>query len=76
MTDQAPAIEIGDRYLDLDPRHDGRVVQIIGTASVTGEDDLRYVAEVEVHPTNPEAVGRTTNLKPETLLKRYKRISH
>lgn len=63
--------EIGDRFEDTDPRSEGRVVELRGIAF-----DGRWIAQVEVHPKNPTAVGRHTTLSSETLTRYFRKISH
>lgn len=67
---------IGERFEDKDPRNEGRVIQVLkhdgGLDGYTGH----YVAEVKVHPKNPDAVGRKVRLSADTLDKRYRQVSH
>jgi len=69
MTNDEREIEVGDRFIDRDKRNAGRVVQVIDRVGRTA----RVV--VEVHPLNPEAVGRETRVSVQTLRSHYRRQS-
>lgn len=63
---------VGDRFEDRDPRHEGRVVEV---------RKINYLAEsayvqVEVHPSNPSAVGIHRWISFASLAKRYRKVSH
>jgi hypothetical protein len=66
--DERP-IEVGDRFTERDRRNLGRVVEV---RAVEGG---RAQVENEVHPNNPQALGRKTWIKFATLRSRFTRIS-
>lgn len=67
--------EKGERFLDLDSRRGGRTIQI--RAVLGAEEDWKrpYKVQVETHPLNPDAVGRTYWVSEQTLSERYRKIS-
>ena len=67
----ARPIEPGDRFEDRDRRSAGRVVQVLDAPRRWGK--LRV--QVEVHPLNPEAVGRKVFVSEDTLRTKYRRVS-
>ena len=73
MAEQERAIEVGDRFEDSDKRNPGRVVQV---RLVTDGGEPRAKVQTEVHPTNPEVVGRHSWIRLATLRRRFTRLSH
>ena len=69
MTDYTP-IQIGDRYEDRDTRSGDRVVQVIEVAF----DKVRV--RVLTAEFAPAGVGRRIWLKPDSLRRRYRKVSH
>lgn len=70
MTEDTYAV--GTRWADKDSRNAGRVVEVV---SLADGDYMKRVVEVEVHPSNPSAVGHRTTVAITTLASRYRRIS-
>jgi hypothetical protein len=67
-------IDVGDRFLDTDWRREGRVVQVREVKGLSDGTTVYHV-EVEVHPRNPEAIGRKTWVSEEIMYTEYRRIS-
>lgn len=69
--------EKGDRFLDLDSRRGGRVIEVdlVGEKVVGNEYEPAYKTRTEVHPYNPSAVGKSRWMTERTLSTRYRKIS-
>jgi hypothetical protein len=65
--------EIGDRYTDQDGRNAGRVVQV--EALESRRKGLYAWVVCEVHPNNPEAVGRHSWIRVDRLHTHFALIS-
>lgn len=71
MSNDAKPIEVGDRFESKDTRDGGRIVEVRSLDAGWG----RVWVQSEVNPTNPAAVGRRVRIGPDTLRKKYRRIS-
>lgn len=55
-----------NRFRDLDPRREGRVVQVVSQA--TRDDVLGYIIRTDANPLNPDAVNTRKYFIAETSL--------
>lgn len=71
--------EKGDRFLDLDKRRDGRVIEVDQVGQKinvhTNEFEPAYKVRTEVHPYNPSAIGKSRWITERTLEGYYRKIS-
>ena len=66
------SLQPGDRFEDLDPRAEGRVIELREI-----KQDGKWRAQTEVHPLNPSAVGRHVQISEKRLNDKsaYRKIS-
>jgi hypothetical protein len=65
--------EIGDRYTDNDSRNRGRTVEVRKLEQRNGK--LYAWVQTEVHPNNPEAVGRHSWIRVDRLHEHFALVS-
>lgn len=65
---------IGETFEDQDKRSKNRRIKITGSRLV--DDGLIYDYEVKTNDGNPDTIGRTDSISPETLARGYTQVSH